>query len=189
MSTSPKKVEPILCVGPWQNESPDLPTTFQKACLVRIKLALQGWSLLCKDETCSAKKRLAPQGKEAGPHHYKKAPTFSQKVRVTNSSLALWSCKNISDLTFGGCLAGSTPVPLEGVSVLFSLAGNGHEHKDRASHWWTFRHHQLAPSVGKVDRDSLSHCRLPDTRVVWYSHARWPPPTTFKATSRQGPPH
>ena len=182
MSTSPKKVEPILCVGPWQNKGPDLSTTFQKTCSTRmklalqgwsllckgktcstrmklalqgwsllykdktcsarIKLALQGWSLLCKDETCSAKKRLAPQGKEAGPHHYKKAPTFSQKVCVTNSSLALWSCKNISDLTFGGCLAGSTPVPLEGVSVLFSLAGNGHERKDRVSHWWTFRHHQ-----------------------------------------------
>ena len=70
--------------------------------------------------------RLAPQGKEAGPHYYKKAPTSSQKVRVTNSSLALQSCKNISDLTFGGCLVGSTPEPFEGVSVLFSLSGNGY---------------------------------------------------------------
>ena len=65
-----------------------------------------------------------------------------KKVRVTNSSLALQSCKNISDLTFGGCLAGSTLVPFEGISVLFSLAGNGYECKDRASHWRTFRHHQ-----------------------------------------------
>ncbi|KAK4589712.1 hypothetical protein RGQ29_020326 [Quercus rubra] len=33
-------------------------------------------SLLCKDE------RLALQGKEAGPHHYKKAPTPSQKDNI-----------------------------------------------------------------------------------------------------------
>ena len=62
MSTSPKKVEPILCVGPWQNEGLDLPTTFQKTCSARIKLVLQGWSLLCKDETCSARIKLALQG-------------------------------------------------------------------------------------------------------------------------------
>ena len=24
--------------------------------------------------------------------------------------------------------------------------------------------------------DYLSHCRLPNIRVAWYSHARWPPP-------------
>ena len=48
MSTGPKKVEPILCVGPCQNEDPDLPTKFQ---------ILE--NLLCKDETCSARRRLA----------------------------------------------------------------------------------------------------------------------------------
>ena len=48
MSTSPKKVEPILCMGPCQNEGPDLPTKFQ---------ILE--NLLCKDETCSARRRLA----------------------------------------------------------------------------------------------------------------------------------
>ena len=39
--------------------------------------------LLYKDE------RLALQGKEAGPHHYKKAQHPHKKVRVTNPSLAL----------------------------------------------------------------------------------------------------
>ena len=67
MSTSPKKVEPILRVGPWRDEGPDLPITFQETYSTRMR------GLLCKDE------RLALQGKEAGPHHYKKAPTPSQK--------------------------------------------------------------------------------------------------------------
>ena len=53
------------------------------------KLALQGEDLLCKDEACSARRRLALQGKEAGPHYYKKPQHPHKKVRVTNSSLAL----------------------------------------------------------------------------------------------------
>ena len=76
MPTSPKKVEPILRVGPCQDEGPDLPITFQETCSISMR------GLLSKPE------RLAPQGKEAGPHHYKKAPTPSKKVRVTNPSLA-----------------------------------------------------------------------------------------------------
>ena len=65
MSTGPKKVEPILCVVPWQNEGPDLPTKIQilenllykeKTCSTRMRLALQGGNLLCKDETCSTRK-------------------------------------------------------------------------------------------------------------------------------------
>ena len=65
MSTSPKKVEPILCVGPWQNEGPDLPTKIQileillykdETCSIREKLALQEEDLLCKDEACSTRK-------------------------------------------------------------------------------------------------------------------------------------
>ena len=56
MSTGPKKVEPILCLGPWQNEGPDLPTKFQKTCSIRMRLALQGWDLLCKEKTCSTRK-------------------------------------------------------------------------------------------------------------------------------------
>ena len=30
---------------------------------------------------------------------------------------------------------------------------------------------------------------FPDTRVAWYSLAWWPPPTTFKETSHNDPPH
>ena len=50
MSTSPKKVEPILRVGPRQDEGPDLPTTFQETCSARMR------DLLYKD------KELALQG-------------------------------------------------------------------------------------------------------------------------------
>ena len=39
------------------------------------KLGLQGENLVYKEETCSTRRRLALQGKEAGPHYYKKAPT------------------------------------------------------------------------------------------------------------------
>ena len=58
MSTSPKRVEPILCLGPWQNEGPDLPTTFQKTWSTRMKLALQVWNLVYKDEACSRRMKL-----------------------------------------------------------------------------------------------------------------------------------
>ena len=50
MSASPKRVEPILRVGPWQDEGPDLPTTFLEACSARRR------GLLYKDE------KLALQG-------------------------------------------------------------------------------------------------------------------------------
>ena len=51
MSTGPKKVEPILCVGSWQNEGPDLPTKIQ---------ILE--NLLYKDVACSTRGKLALQG-------------------------------------------------------------------------------------------------------------------------------
>ena len=60
MSTSPKKVEPILRVAPLTGRRPELAHHVSR-------------NLFYKHE------RLAPQGKEAGPHHYKKAPTPSQK--------------------------------------------------------------------------------------------------------------
>ena len=62
MSISPKRVEPILCVGPWHNEDPDLPTTFQKTWSTRMKFGLQGWGLLYKDEAWSTKMKLGLQG-------------------------------------------------------------------------------------------------------------------------------
>ena len=37
MSTSPKKVEPILRVGPRQDEGPDLLITFQETCSTSIR--------------------------------------------------------------------------------------------------------------------------------------------------------
>ena len=98
MSIGPKKVEPILCVVPWQNEGPDLPTKIQilenllykdETCSTKRRLALQGEDLLCNEKTCSARMRLALQGKEARPHYYKKPQHPHKKVRVTDSSLAL----------------------------------------------------------------------------------------------------
>ena len=99
MSTSPKKVEPIPCVGPWQDKGPDSPTMFRETCPTRMSdlsykdewFVLQGWEacpasmrgLLSKPE------RLALQGEKAGPHHYKRPQHPRKKVCVTDSSLAL----------------------------------------------------------------------------------------------------
>ena len=108
MSTGPKKVEPILYVGPLTERRPRL----AHQVLDSRRLALQGEDLLYKEKTCSARMRLALQGKEVRPHYYKKPQhPPHKKVRVTDSSLTLQSCKKTSNLTFGGCLAGSTPVP------------------------------------------------------------------------------
>ena len=116
MFTGSKKVEPILCVSPWQNEGPDLPTKFQKTCSARRRLALEGWGLLCKEETCPARRRLALQGwgllckdetystrrrlalqgedllykeRRQDLTTIKRPQHPHKKVRVTNSSLAL----------------------------------------------------------------------------------------------------
>ena len=92
ISTRPKKVEPILSRGPPIGRRPRLAHHVSRNLFYKHgRLAQQAW------ETCSAglrgllskSERLALQGKEAGPHHYKKAPTPSKKVCVTNSSLAL----------------------------------------------------------------------------------------------------
>ena len=84
MSTGPKTVEPILCVGPLTEWRPRLAHQVSDS----WKLALQGEDLLCKEKTCSAKVRLALQGKEARPHYYKKPQHPHKKVRVTDFSLA-----------------------------------------------------------------------------------------------------
>ena len=78
MSTGPKKVEPILYVGPLTKRRPRLAHQVSdswklapqgedllckdETCSTRRKLALQGWDLLSKDETCSIRRRLALQG-------------------------------------------------------------------------------------------------------------------------------
>ena len=92
-STCPKKVGPILSHGPpVRTKAQTCPSRFKK-------LVLQAWEACPASlrEACSSglrgllskSVRLALQGKEAGPHYYKKAPTPSKKVCVTNSSLAL----------------------------------------------------------------------------------------------------
>ena len=62
-STGPKKVEPILCLGPLTEQRPRLAHQVSEnllhkdeTCSVRMRLALQGGDLLCKDETCSTRK-------------------------------------------------------------------------------------------------------------------------------------
>ena len=106
MSTGPKKVEPILCVGPLTERRPRLAHQVldsrrlalqgedllckDETCSAKRRLALQGEDLLCKDETCSTRRRLALQGKEPRPHYYKRPQhPPHKKVRVTDSSLAL----------------------------------------------------------------------------------------------------
>ena len=84
-STRPKKVGPILSHGPpARTKAQTCPSRFKKLVLQAREAcpaSLRG--LFSRSE------RLALQGKEAGPHYYKKAPTPSKKVCVTNPSLAL----------------------------------------------------------------------------------------------------
>ena len=56
------------------------------------------------------------------------------KVRIIDHSLALYSCENISNLTFGGYLANSTPVSSARYSCFLLLCRWLFERKDRASH-------------------------------------------------------
>ena len=91
-STCPTKVGPILSHGPRSGRRPRLAHHVSRNLFYKQgRLVQQAW------EACSAGLngllskfvRLALQGKEAGPHYYKKAPTPSKKVCVTNPSLAL----------------------------------------------------------------------------------------------------
>ena len=149
-----KRPSPFFVWSPWQNEGPDLPTTFQiledllckeRTWAARIRLALQGEDLSYKEKTCSARIRLALQGKEARPHYYKSPNILrTYKVRVTTSSLALSGWKKISDLTFGGYLAGSTPEPLwRCFCAGLYFWQRFFECKDRASHWRAFQYHHI----------------------------------------------
>ena len=83
--THPKKVGPILSHGPpVRTKAQTCPSRFKKLVLQAREAcpaSLRG--LFSRSE------RLALQGKEAGPHYYKKAPTPSKKVWVTNPFLAL----------------------------------------------------------------------------------------------------
>ena len=84
-STRPKKVGPILSHGPpVRAKAQTYPSRFKK-------LVLQAWEAYPASlrGLLSRSERFALQGKEAGPHYYKKAPTPSKKVCVTNPSLAL----------------------------------------------------------------------------------------------------
>ena len=92
MSMSPKKVEPILCVGPLTERRPRLAHQVSDS----WRLALQGEDLPYKDETCSARRRLALQGWDLLYKERRqdlttiKSPNILLiKVRVTDSSLAL----------------------------------------------------------------------------------------------------
>ena len=58
MSMGPKKVEPILCVGPLTEWRPSLAHHVSNS----WRLALQGKDLGCKKKTCSTRRRLALQG-------------------------------------------------------------------------------------------------------------------------------
>ena len=87
-----------LAWAPSQDEGPDLPITFQETCSTSKRgLSSKPERLVQQaSEACSAGLgdflskfvRLALQGKEGRPHYYKKAPTPSKKVCITNPSLA-----------------------------------------------------------------------------------------------------
>ena len=84
-STRPKKVGPILSHGPpVRTKAQTCPSRFKKLVLQAREACSAGLSGLLSKFV-----RLALQGEEAGPHYYKKAPTPSKKVCVTDPSLAL----------------------------------------------------------------------------------------------------
>ena len=92
MSTSPKKVEPTLRVGPWQDEVPDLPTAFQETCSTRMRGLLYKDERLAQQagETCSTSMRgLLYKERWQDLTTIKRPQHPHKKVRVTNSSLTL----------------------------------------------------------------------------------------------------
>ena len=155
MSTGPRpqaqrRQSPSFAWAPDRARAQTCPPRFRKlalqakdeACSTRMRLALQGGGLLCKGRRQDLTTIKRPQH----PH---------KKVRVTNSSLALQSCKNISDLIFGGCLAGSTPVSLEGVSVLFSLSGSSYRVQGSCSSLVNFSASSVLVSTHSVAESKL----------------------------------
>ena len=122
---------------------------FLKTCSTRTRLVLQGKDLGYKEKTWATRRRLGLQGKEARPHYYKSPNTPSRQGTHNwplSSTLELWEYFWLNlRRVFGRLYTGAfCKVFLFSSRVLVTL-----ERKDRASHWWDLRHHQLAPSVGK----------------------------------------
>ena len=89
----------------------------------------------------SIRKRLLLQGKGVKPYYYKNQAPSRSKVRIIYPLLHSRAVRISSDLTFGGYLAGTTPV-LSVRSFLFAVQVLFGTREDRVTYWWYFRHHQ-----------------------------------------------
>jgi len=79
-------------MGPQSGRRPRLAHHVSRNLFRKQERLVQQASEACSaglDDFLSKFVRLALQGKEARPHYYKKAPTPSKKVCITNPSLAL----------------------------------------------------------------------------------------------------
>ena len=116
-------------------------------------------------------KEMPSSPKNKGQFHatIKKPKPSKIKVHIiypNSDTIELWK---FSNLTFGGYLAGTAPMPSvrSSSSLLcrFCL-----EHARTVQHTDSFWHHQLAPFMGKKTVTTI--LPLSRQRVVWYSLAR-----------------
>ena len=102
-----------------------------------------------KEKTCSANKGVCPYVTIKTQR-----PSRKRYAQFLKSSYSLTLLELSSDLTFGGSLAGTTPIL--SVRSFFVLGRSGIERVGIV--WLTgdfFRHHQLAPFVGNTSNQSL----------------------------------
>ena len=89
-----------------------------------------------------------PIRKRGQPSTTIKAPIPSQiEVRIIYPSLALYSCENSSNLTFGGYSASTTPI-LSARSSFFIVQTLFRVCKCHMAHWWYLRLHQVILTKG-----------------------------------------
>ena len=122
--------------------------------------------ITCIYEDLSYKERPSPPRNDCQLYATIKTPKPSQtKVRIIYPSSGTLEWWTFSNLTFGGYLAGITPI----LSVRFSsslLRRSCLKHVSTVQLTNNFRHHQLAPSVGR----SRLEATLPLSwkKVTWY---------------------
>ena len=77
-----------------------------------------------------------------------------RRIHPSSGTLELWT-RNFSNLTIGEYLAGTTSALLLRFSVFVLCRFLSGAREDCIGHWWFFRHHQLASSVGNTSNPSL----------------------------------
>ena len=123
-------------------------------CMVRIP-----WNT-CIYEDFPHKETLSPPRKPRSVLHYYKNPKPQEtKVRIIYPSSGILELWEFSNLTFGGSLAGTTPVLFTG-SSLFLFRRFCLERRRNVLLTEDFWHHQLVPSVGNSRLDQNPYYRF-----------------------------